>query len=282
MNQRHTPQHPHWIDEIQNRTARHTEVLSQGPLEEITSAYDEVIVTVRWRMQLMLLDLDRRESELRARAEGLDSREIAGARARGRLGLSVGEQQRTMTAFSELSDRERVMVRIADDVFALEHMALVAATHGRRVFTPGREVAELVATEEGLLCNMAAIWQRIRLLVQLERLSRIECWDLWGPDNDGWRALLQTTVPTYSDAELERWWKAHAWDGIREEIHDEVVVLRTLVDALGPWDRLEDPPAPTLTLLAAYEPQPRNTGEDTAPPSHAADDIPSPQPDPSR
>ncbi|MEV0766258.1 hypothetical protein [Nocardia sp. NPDC050435] len=278
MTQQHTPPRPSWSELIQNRAAWHTEVLSQGPLDEITSLYDEVVVTVRWRMRLMALDLERRETEWQARAEGLSRREIAGARARGRAGLSAGEQQHTMTTFSELTDRDRVTMRIADDVFVLEHMALVAAAHGRRVLTPGGEVTELVETEEALLRNMAALWQRMRLLVQLERLSSRECWRLWGPDNDSWRTLLRTTVPTYTDAELERWWQAHASPGIREEIHDEVVILRTMVDALGPWDHLEDPLAPTSTLLAAYDPKPSNT----APAPHGTDDTPATRPDPSR
>ncbi|WP_338760839.1 hypothetical protein V7968_32505 [Nocardia vulneris] len=184
-------------------------------------------------------DLKALSGELEARAEltGIDPRLIAAAREAGVLGERWSEQ--VVDAPRVRADdpgRAPLLDAIAEDMWALEHMAALDVALGQRAPTGRRIGADPFAEQYDR--NMAALWNRVNATAATAGLSETEQGELWGRDDRGWQLLVSRTTEHYLDldrlGDLEEQRRFYAWAGIEWDAqrvtaaltadHDDVVV----------------------------------------------------------
>ncbi|WP_378741200.1 hypothetical protein [Nocardia brasiliensis] len=233
---------PSWklrlLEKIQNTAADHAKALRHAFPDYDPPDGAANIKVQTWRTHLMVLRSDLREIELHATGVGVPSAAIAAAREAGQWGQRWGDSMHSPPAMrhGEEPVRAHMVGGIAQDVWQLEHMAVIRVEHQIRNHDH-RFPYDAAATSQ-FDRNMAALWQRAAAVAQVVELSRVEAQEIWGRDHHGWRHLSAVTVHTYDDAELYERWRTYTWRGLehsaRRDTDNLALSSGTDLSSLGP------------------------------------------------
>lgn len=137
--------------------------------------------------------------------------------------------------------RGHLLDQIADDVWRLEHSALVRAEYLHRVHAGG--LADNEPGERQLHDNMAALWRHAAGTAALIDLDPVEAHQLWGRGPDSWQQLAELTAASYTDGELQQRFAEMSWKGVEAEVSRGFDNLATSASTdLGPptpWEFAE-------------------------------------------
>ncbi|WP_433664656.1 hypothetical protein ACQPW1_22450 [Nocardia sp. CA-128927] len=243
------------LEKIQDLSVDHTQVLQRGyPTYNLAFGGAEVQMQT-WRTHLRALEADRSEVEVHARAAGIPQEMIADARTLGSRGVRWNERQPPPPTGDRGQDavREMMVEGVAADVWQLEHMAAISATHRHRLAAQGiHSEAHPIAASQ-LQSNMIALWLRASEVARVVGLTAEERDQLWGRDAEGWQRLMQATVHTYDDPALEERWRVFAWPGIEHDAQQTVETLNPGKDSSTSAAAEQTPPLPHLMIQQAEE-----------------------------
>ncbi|MEV0336925.1 hypothetical protein [Nocardia sp. NPDC050717] len=123
--------------------------------------------------------------------------------------------------------------QLAEDVWRLEHTALVRGEYLHRVHTGGLPDNE--PAERQLHDNMAALWRRAAGTAALINVQLGEAEQLWGRRPESWQQVAELTAASYTDAELRQRFTEMSWKGIEADVSRTVDNLATTtITDLGP------------------------------------------------
>ncbi len=220
-----------------------------------------------WRSRSRdLKDLEN-ELEVRAALTGIPPRLIAAARE-GSLSGERWDEQLSDAPPVRADDpgRAPLLDAIAENMWALEHMAAIDVAVGQRGPTGARLGVDPFAEQYDR--NMTAVWARVNATAAAAELSEPEQTELWGRDERGWQRLLTHTVVNYYYdlhrlGDLEEQWRFYAWAGI--EWDAQRVTASLTADHGDAVEPAMQAPAPDVLIhraLNAY--QLNRAKEDTA------------------
>ncbi|MET7772078.1 hypothetical protein [Nocardia sp. NPDC005366] len=235
---------------IQERGTEHARLLYRGYPEYDPGSGRGDVAIQRWRAHLRDLEAEQHELITRAGASGIPHTAISAAIDNGaacrRWGESVNDPP--TTRHGEDPVRAQRIAAIAEDVWTLEHMAIIAIEREHR------QVGDLTdaAAHQQYLINMDLLWDRVDSVAVLAELTEVEREQLWGRVGDDWDRLLEFSVEGYDDFELEQLWRTHAWAGIAWDVHRSVdnMAADAARSLVADTDR---PPTPHVLLERARE-----------------------------
>ncbi|MFC9964431.1 hypothetical protein [Nocardia ignorata] len=231
---------PSWqlrlLERIQNASYDHYRTLFHGS-PQYSPASGASVQLETWRTHLRALDDERGEIALHAHARGVPQRMIDYATETGARGARWGDTPETTTLpmAPPGADPARLYLldQLAEDVWRLEHTALVRAEYLHRVHTgalPDNEPAE-----RQLHDNMAALWRRATGTAALINVQPGEAEQLWGRSLGSWQQLAELTAASYTDAELRQRFTEMSWKGVEADLSRTFDNLATTtVTDLGP------------------------------------------------
>ncbi|MGW4370343.1 hypothetical protein ACWEKT_32330 [Nocardia takedensis] len=204
------------LAKIQARSLELARVLSRGYPEYVPAAGRGEVALANWRAHLSDLEADRHELILRASASGIPAAMISEAIDNGSQGRVWGESARNppTSRYGDSSERTESIARLAEDVWTLEHMAVIEVEHRARGLDNDRDHA----VHDQYRRNMEALWTRADRTAALVDPDSAEARELFGRDVAGWRRLAAITVTDYSDSVLEQLWRVHAWGGVESDV----------------------------------------------------------------
>ncbi|MFI6213331.1 hypothetical protein ACIBCD_15185 [Nocardia brasiliensis] len=243
---------PSWklrmLGRIQNTAAERAKASEHGfpQYERADGAGDLKVQT--WRTHLLVLASDLHELERHARAMGVPEGALEAVREAGEWGLRWGESVHSppLTRRSEEPVRSFMVDGIANDVWEIEHMAVIRVEHELRNHTR-RFPHDPEATAQ-FDRNMAALWERAAASAAVIELTGAEAHEIWGRDAHGWRHLSAVTVHTYSDVDLYERWRTLAWGGREHTVRRTTDNLGVSTGTDGPR-----PPLPEVLIDRARE-----------------------------
>ncbi|WP_040703658.1 MULTISPECIES: hypothetical protein [Nocardia] len=202
---------------IQERGTEHARLLFRGYPDYKPGFERGDVAIATWRAHLRDLEAEQQELIVRAGASGIPDTAITAAIDNGAAGRRWGESvtDPPTTRHGEDPTRARMIAAIAEDVWTLEHMAVIALEREHRGV--GNQTDS--AGHQQYLINMDLLWDRVDSVAALAELSETEREQLWGRDIHGWDRLVDYTVDGYDDLELEQLWRTHAWAGIAWDVH---------------------------------------------------------------
>ncbi|MEU4413319.1 hypothetical protein [Nocardia salmonicida] len=214
---------PSWqlrlLERIQNSSYEHYRTLFHGYPQYSSAASGPSIQLENWRTNLRALEAERGEIELHAHGLDIPQRMIDYANETGARGARWGDTPETallpMSPPGASTTRLHLLDQIADDVWRLEHTALVRAEYLHRVHTGG--LADNEPGERQLHDNMAALWRHAAGTAALIDLDPGEAHQLWGRGPDSWQQLAELTAASYTDTELQQRFAEMSWKGIEAE-----------------------------------------------------------------
>ncbi|MGW5918472.1 hypothetical protein ACWFPY_05725 [Nocardia fluminea] len=214
---------PSWqlrlLERIQNSSYEHYRTLFHGYPQYSTAASGPSIQLENWRTNLRALEAERGEIELHAHGLDIPQRMIDYATDTGARGARWGDTPETallpMSPPGASTTRLHLLDQIADDVWRLEHSALVRAEYLHRVHTGG--LADNEPGERQLHDNMAALWRHAAGTAALIDLDPGEAHQLWGRGRDSWQQLAELTAASYTDGELQQRFAEMSWKGVEAE-----------------------------------------------------------------
>ncbi|MBY8862035.1 hypothetical protein K7711_36550 [Nocardia sp. CA2R105] len=205
---------PSWkvrlLERIHDISAAHVRVLDQAyPRYELDDGQGDVPVLI-WRAQLRTLEVEREDLVEQALGVGVPTDVIYRASEAGAHGVGWERDASSSATNAPGEDlaRKYLVERIANDIWRLEHMAVLSADHLLR---------ELDSTESDARQfdrNMHALWNRVNDTAGAIGVRDEERTELWGRDEAGWLRLAAVTVRGYLDSDLQERWRAYAWAGI--------------------------------------------------------------------
>ncbi|WP_216917772.1 hypothetical protein [Nocardia noduli] len=235
---------------IQERGTEHARLLYRG-YPDYDPGFGRGDVAIQtWRAHLRDLEAEQQELIVRAGASAIPHSAILAAIDNGAAGRRWGESVNDppTTRHGEDPVRAQMIAAIAEDVWTLEHMAVIAIEREHR------EVGDPTDSEghRQYLINMDLLWERVDSVAALAELTQPERDQLWGRDAHGWDRLVEFSVEGYDDLELEQIWRTHAWAGIAWDLHRSIDNM-----AADPArSRVTDaarPPTPQVLLERARE-----------------------------
>ncbi|MFI9410067.1 hypothetical protein [Nocardia gamkensis] len=219
------------LEDIQELSVERAHLLRRG-YPTYTPSGDGEFQIQSWRSRLRTLDAIRSEAEIHARAVEVPPAWIEAARLLGRQGVRWAGRDAAPPRPPRGSEARRgwVLNTLADDVWHLEHMAVLTAARRARLAAQGihSEPAPVVASQ--FHNNMTAVWQRACELASAVNLVDLERGQLWARSAHGWGVLLTATVHSYDIDTLEERWRTHAWPGVEREARYVVDNIRDTVD----------------------------------------------------
>ncbi|MEV0688280.1 hypothetical protein AB0I35_30925 [Nocardia sp. NPDC050378] len=231
---------PSWqlrlLERIQNSSYDHYRTLFHS-FPQYSPASGPNVQLEAWRTNLRALQDERSEIELHAHAREIPQRMIDYATETGARGARWGDTPETallpMAPPGTDATRLYLLDQLAEDVWRLEHTALVRAEYLHRVHTGA--VQDNEPGERQLHDNMAALWRRATGTAALIDLDPGEAEQLWGRDHHAWQRLAELTAASYTDTELRQRFAEMSWKGIEADVSRTFDNLATTTVAdLGP------------------------------------------------
>ncbi|MGW4368075.1 hypothetical protein ACWEKT_20770 [Nocardia takedensis] len=202
---------------IQERGVEHSRLLYQGYPHYDRAIGGGNLAIHTWRANLRELAAEQQELILRAETSGIPRDAIYSAVDNGDAGRRWGEAVTDPPTIrhGDAPARAHLIAAIAEDVWRLEYMAVIAVAREER----HRGDSTDAAADLQYLYNMDSLYERVDCAAALAEPTESERDELWDRDVSGWYRLAELTVDGYDDTELETAWRVHAWEGFGWEVY---------------------------------------------------------------
>ncbi|MBF6331819.1 hypothetical protein [Nocardia transvalensis] len=235
------------LQQIQDLAAHRTGMLRRGYQQ--FHGHDE-LAREGWRAELILVEEICGDLERRALASGIPRPWIDDVLVLGRRGIRYIDHYPDPRVGTNRA-REALIERLADDVWHLQHMAVIAAARRDRLYGQGVLAEPQPAAAGQFERNMITYWTRASGIAGSIDLTRLERKQLWASTVDDWRRIVAATTATYDDLELNLWWLGHAHAGIERMLGSSLDPFTTT--AIIGDIRGHTLPTPTDMIAAAEE-----------------------------
>ncbi|MGW4369194.1 hypothetical protein ACWEKT_26465 [Nocardia takedensis] len=205
---------------IQERGVEHARLLYEGyPHYDRASGGGNLAIRT-WRAHLRELAAEQQELILRAETSGIAREAIYATVNNGEAGRRQVEAETDppATRHGHAPARAHLIAAIAEDVWRLEYMAVIAVAREQRHGGASTDTAG----DLQYLYNMDALYERVDSAAALAEPTESERDELWDRDASGWYQLAELTVDGYDDTELETSWRVHAWEGFGWEVYRSI------------------------------------------------------------
>ncbi|MFD3706156.1 hypothetical protein ACFWUP_23705 [Nocardia sp. NPDC058658] len=235
---------PSWqlrlLERVQSASYYHWRLMQNPPSWSRNIGVGETEL-FRWQTGVRAQEAELADYELHAAAVEIPDEMVGQVRAAGGRGLRWGDDEATarlpIVPETESAVRMMLVSQIVDDVWQLEHMALVRAEYLHREHT-GRYRADEPALRQ-LHDSMSAVWRRATLTAAHAELDDVDRGQLWARDAESWRGLARLVGASTADTELRRRFQLFAWKGVEIKAEQELATLSVTGLVVGPPTPIE-------------------------------------------